>query len=134
MLSINFKVIPHKEQRYETFGDYWWDESGVLQARISDIGDDDMHFAGFLHEVFEAYSTNKKGVKEPDIMAFDEMFNKETDEGLHKIDDEPGEDPRAPYKEDHLFANVLEKLAGIFLKVDEQEYQRRVTKLFEKDK
>jgi hypothetical protein len=132
-MEICFKTIPHKEQRYETFGDYWWDEKGVLQVRVSDIGDKDMEFDAFIHEVLEAYTTNKKGISEPDIAAFDQMFNEETDRGLHDISDEPGNDPRAPYRDDHYFANYIERLVGSVLCVDETEYQRRVTKLFEKE-
>ena len=32
--EIHIKVIPHKEQNYNTVGDYW-KEDGVLEIRIS---------------------------------------------------------------------------------------------------
>jgi hypothetical protein len=133
MLAINFKVIPHSEQRYETFGDYWYDEEGILQVRVSDVGNPDMEFAAFIHEVIEEHSSKKKGISEPEIKAFDEMFNKETDEGLHLITDEPGEDERAPYRDDHRFANIIEKMLYYFFDIDEKEYEYKLIKLFTKD-
>ena len=53
-MEIYFKTIPEEEQRYETTGDWWIDENGVLQIRCSDyITDEKRQFLIFIHEVVE---------------------------------------------------------------------------------
>jgi len=60
-MEICFKVIPNEEQRYETTGDWWVDENGILQIRCSDyIVDEKRQFLIFIHEVVEGYLCEKK--------------------------------------------------------------------------
>ena len=39
-MKINIETISHGQQRYPTPGDYWYDEEGTLQVRISDLGNE----------------------------------------------------------------------------------------------
>src|SRR5664280_805781 len=111
-MEISIKTIPHNQQRYETVGDYWWDENGNLQIRVSDMGNQDFEYLVAEHELKEAYLCKKRGIKEPDIMAFDIA---------HPDSDEPGAEPDAPYYKEHMFASAIEMLIAEQLNVNWQE-------------
>src|SRR4051812_42927292 len=127
MLDIHIKTIPHKEHRYPTVGDYWRDKDGSLQVRISDFGNDDHAFLVAIHELIEWYLTEKHGIKEEDITAFDEQFEKELAEGLHPTNKEPGFDPRAPYIKEHTFATTIEKQLAAELGIDWEQYGKELS-------
>ena len=122
-MKINIEVIPHDKQRYETVGDYWVDEAGTQQVRISDMGNDNYAFLVAMHELTELYLCQKRGIKEPDIMAFDEAFEAARQPGN---EDEPGDDPKAPYRKEHFTATTIERIIAAELGVDWGEYDKAV--------
>src|ERR1700733_635082 len=122
MLDIHIKTIPHKEQRYPTLGDYWLNDEKKQEMRISEMGNDDYAFLIAVHELVEWYITEKRGIKEEDIKAFDEKFEKERIEGLHTEKDEAGFDPHAPYVKEHTFATNIEKQIAEELGVSWEKY------------
>jgi hypothetical protein len=125
-MEIHIKTIPHNEHRYSgTVGDYWEDENGVLQIRVSKMGNEDYEYLVAGHELREAYLCKKRGIAEPDITAFDIQFGIEGGQG------EPGDDPRAPYRKEHFFSTSIERLEAAELGVDWQKYDEAIIKLFE---
>lgn len=130
-MNTHLEVIAHKDQRYETVGDYWLDENGVRQFRCSDMSNEDFHFLVIIHELIEEHLTRRRGLKEEDIKAFDEMFEKERAEGKHSKTEEPGYDSRSPYLKEHTIASGIETtLAGI-IGVDMNAYDHAVNSLSE---
>lgn len=129
MKTIVIKTIPQSEQRYPTVGDYWRDPDGTLQIRVSEMGNTDYEALVALHELIEIILTEKKGIKEPDIMAFDVQFEKEREKGLHGEDDEPGEAPNSPYRKEHVLAECLERVVANELGVIWDEYGKTVMEL-----
>lgn len=129
MKTIVIKTIPQSKQRYPTVGDYWRDPDGTLQIRVSEMGNTDYEALVALHELIEIILTEKKGIKEPDIMAFDVQFEKEREEGLHAEDDEPGEAPNSPYRKEHVLAECLERVVANELGVIWDEYGKTVMAL-----
>lgn len=129
MNTIVIKTIPKSEHRYPTVGDYWRDPDGTLQIRVSEMGNKDYEALVALHELIEIILTEKKGIKEPDIMAFDVQFEKEREEGLHGEDDEPGEAPNSPYRKEHVLAECLERVVANELGVIWDEYGKTVMSL-----
>jgi hypothetical protein len=123
-MNINIKTIPHNEQRYETVGDYWW-ENGNLEIRVSNLGNQDMEYLVAEHELKEAYLCEKRNIKEPDIMDFDIKFNESGKEG------EPGDDKNAPYRKEHFFATNIERLVAAELGINWQEYDEIIERIFE---
>ena len=132
MLNINIKTISHKEHRYPTLGDYWRSADGKQEMRISEMGNDDYAFMIAVHELIEWYITEKRGIKEEDIKAFDEVFEKERLQGLHTEKDEAGFDPRAPYVKEHTFATEIEKQLAKELGVNWDKYDAEIKALFVK--
>jgi hypothetical protein len=129
MRDIYIKTIPHDAQRYPTPGDYWRNADGAEEFRVSDIDNNDQEFLVAIHELVEWYLTEKRGVKEEEIKAFDEMFEEEKQSGLHISDEEPGFDQRAPYMKEHIFATKIEKMMAEELGVDWKLYGDAITKL-----
>ena len=132
MLDIHIKIIPHSEHRYPTLGDYWRDTDGKQEMRISEMGNNDYAFLIALHELIEWYITEKRGIKEEDIKAFDEAFEKERLNGLHAEKEEAGFDSRAPYVQEHTFATNIEKMIAQELGVDWEKYDADIKSLFAK--
>ena len=127
-LRIEFRVIPASEQRYPTCGDYWFDENGVWQFRVSRMGNLFYEILVLIHELTEWAMCEVIGIQEPDIKKFDEMFEAERAAGLWK-DEEAGHDPRAPYGYQHKCAEKVERLAAELMKVDWGTYSNAVESL-----
>ncbi len=122
MLDIHIKTIPHAQQRYETTGDYW-DEFGVVNVRVSDMGNDDYAMLVAIHELVELWLTRRRGIKEADITAFDVAFEANRPAG---DESEPGDAPDAPYQNEHNFATAVERMVCAALGVKWADYERAV--------
>lgn len=124
-LQICFKVIPASEQRYPTCGDYWQDEDGVWQFRVSRMGNLFYEVLVLVHELVEWAMCEVIGISVSEIDRFDKMFEEERAAGKW-TDEEPGDDERAPYRYQHQCATKVERLAAEFFKVDWGTYSRSV--------
>lgn len=129
MLNVTIRTIPHEEHRYPTVGDYWDGHLGTKIIRVSEMCNEDYELLVAVHELIEQHLCKKRGIKEPDITAFDVKFEKERDEGKHPADAEPGFDPKAPYVKEHTFATKIEKLLAKELGVDWDTYDKTVMSL-----
>ena len=126
MKGIEFKVIPHGEQRYETAGDWRVDDNGVWQIRVSKMSDWRYEFLVFFHEIIEMAYCQWHNISEEEVTGFDEAY-----EARRKPDDEsePGDDIRAPYHQGHQTATFLERAAAFVLHVDWQSYEEEINNL-----
>lgn len=121
---------PQDEQRYDTVGDWRYRTTEYmlpyLDITVSDMDNSDYEFLVAIHELVEAHLCRKRGIKEEDVTAFDEAFEK-----LRKEDnfDEPGNDVRAPYYKEHQFATMVEKLIALEIGVNWDEYDKTVNSL-----
>lgn len=107
-MKVNIETIPHDKQRYDTCGDWWWDDQNTLQIRVSRMSNWKREMAVAYHELFEALWCKAAGVDEEDVTAFDKWFE---DGRMEGNDNEPGDAPNAPYYEGHQIATKLEKQA-----------------------
>jgi hypothetical protein len=114
-LLVRLNILLHKEQRYDTEGDWLWAGS-TLEVRISrEVGDDDPRYGllMFVHELVEALLCQSMGVTAAQVDAFDM---------LHQRDGEPGEIPSAPYHQQHMAAQAAERALANELRVDWEKY------------
>jgi hypothetical protein len=118
--KIEMRVIPHKEQRYETTGDYWFDLNNTLQIRTSDLGDTRMNLLVLIHELIEVSLTEHAEIPETSITIFDEQFEAVRVPGNI---DEPGDSKNAPYKKQHCIATAVERMMCALLDVDWADYE-----------
>jgi hypothetical protein len=130
MLKIRIETIPHDRHRYPTVGDYWDDPDGTLQLRVTDLGDRRLELLIALHELIECELCRQRGIAEPDIMAFDVAFEKEIEAGRRDDDEEPGDDPRAPYHREHVYATNIERMLAYEMGVHWDDYGERLDELY----
>jgi hypothetical protein len=123
MRNITIETIPHKKQNYSTVGDYGINLDGSKWVKISDMNNEDYEFLVAIHELIEQHLCQKRGISEESINAFDVAFEKNRPEGN---EDEPGDDPRAPYRKEHLLATGIEKILAAELGVDWKNYDAAV--------
>jgi hypothetical protein len=121
--------VPQSEQRYDSLGDYFWDEKDpdLLHVKISRFEDWRMCWLVMHHELSEYGMCLHEGILESDIMAFDVEFESRR---LPGNDDEPGDDPKAPYRKQHLIAEGLEKVLAAEMGVDWKAYGQACLDLF----
>lgn len=135
MIGINLKILPHQEQRYDTCGDWWIDEEGVWQIRVSKMADWRYEFLVFFHEVAEMAWCNINRVSEEAVSAFDIEFEKQRQDmidagnGASVEHLEPGDATLAPYYWGHQIATALERTAAFMLGVRWQVYEEAIEDL-----
>jgi hypothetical protein len=118
-MNISIKTIPQKEQRYKTVGDYWYDEEGNLQIRVSNLNNWVFEAIVYVHELVEALLCKYRGITINEIDDFDM-----SPYGLSL--EEPGLDPKAPYFEQHAIALQVEELLYEPLGVYVDEFEDRM--------
>lgn len=124
MRNIDIQFIPHDEQRYNTVGDWWYDDAtadfpcGTARIRISKLTSGRMMAALALHELVEMWLCQFFNVDQMLVDAFDRDFML-----LHPNDDaEPGDDPEAPYHIQHGFATAVERMFIAACGINWKEY------------
>src|SRR5690348_15440940 len=105
LTTIDFKIIPHQNQRYSTCGDYWI-ENDVLHFRVSELSDWRYCWLIFFHEVIEYLLITLAGIPIAQIDAFDIEY---------KGQGEPGDSKDAPYYLQHQIATGFERLLAPLL-------------------
>jgi len=113
-MIIAFSPIPHRNQRYETLGDWFYKGEGFLQIHVSLVGNEDYEFLLLFHELVEAWLCRKRNISSADVDRFDMSY---------VGDGEPGDHPTAPYHKEHVFATLLEKTMAGELGIDWDEYE-----------
>jgi len=126
-LRMHIETIPHETQRYPTVGDYWLDEAGVEQIRVSEMMDWRYEVLVAVHEIVEMALTRQRGIAEEAITEFDIKFEQDKEKGL--VGGEAGDNVNAPYRNEHFFATNLERLLAGELNVNWSEYDRYVDAL-----
>ena len=114
-MRIEIRTIPHGRQRYDTCGDYFLDEDGVLQLRVSNARDWRSEAAVIVHELVEYFLCRRARVK---LAAIDQW---DLD---HADAEEPGDVPDCPYAKQHRFAENLERLLVAELGLTWAEHSR----------
>lgn len=130
MKGVLIKVIPHQSQRYETVGDWWFDETDILQIRVSEMGDWRYEHLVAFHEYAEALICFHKGIDEKIISDFDKGFEEIRLKHPGIMGDmEPGDMSTAPYHKQHKRASHLESMLAQSLDVVWKVYNAAVNKL-----
>jgi len=100
--TILTKIIPHGLMRDQSqYGDYWIDETGALQIRVSEYADPRDARDIAIHELLEAWRCAERGVSFADIDQFDLDHTDHPDPGLL---------PSAPYHKEHIDSMAVDYL------------------------
>ncbi len=119
--------VPHRKQRYETVGD--WIPGSPTEIRVSRMKDQRYVFLVALHEMIEFELCRRNGISDNEVVAFDVGFEAERRKNMHPVEAEPGNDPRAPYREEHDFATKIERMVARKLGVQWSDYERALVAL-----
>lgn len=124
-MKIIIETIPHEEQRYETIGDWMLNSEGDIKIHVSDMGEgkENYEFLIALHELLEAKLCSEHAISGKEVDEFDMKFELDRESGKHSLEEEPGDDPQAPYKDEHFFATSIERLVAQALGVDWKQYE-----------
>ena len=123
MIKIQF--VKKGKCRNNGIGDYF-NKGNNTHILAQTFKDSRLPFAIAAHELIEQFTTSYYGIDEPLINEFDAAFEEERELGLHKEDDEPGDDPRAIYHEQHQFAEKIEKQIVEYLGLTWEEYCSKI--------
>ena len=127
--KIIIESIPHKEQRYETSGDYEV-KDGVIAIKVSQIKPE-YEFLVVLHELIEWFLITKRGISIESIDKFDMDFEKLRKEHPELIgDQECGNMLSAPYFAEHQFADFIERQVAQGIGVDWNTYEKDMARLY----
>lgn len=130
MYQTWIETIPHNDQKYDTVGDYSYHyDSKPTEIHISQIGNPIFEFLVALHEFIESFLCRQKGIPCEKITEFDLLFEKEREAGFHTDEEEPGDDPRAPYHREHRLATAVEFFMAMLLGVNWKEYEQAIYSL-----
>jgi len=114
-MKIQISVIPHKLQRYDTLGDWWFSADGHLFIAVSEMPDRRQSMLIAIHELVEALLCDQRGIPERTVSDFDMA---------HLDCDDPGFLADAPYRREHTFADAIERLMAGEIGVDWLEYEQ----------
>lgn len=117
--GIAISFIEQNEQRYPTVGDWFFDDAGWLQIKVSKQDDPRYALAIAFHELVEAVACTQNGVTAEQVDEFDMGEGSDLDE--------PGQSIRAPYHKEHLLATAMERRFINHLGVDWDTYDKAVS-------
>jgi hypothetical protein len=123
-LHIVIQTIDHSKQRYPIVGDWQIDKAGDLHITVSKMSDQRYEFLVGMHEAIEAYLAIHAGVSPEAVDRFDRAYEAKRKAG---DDSEPGDDLRAPYHKQHVFASKIERLLARQFGVNWSAYDREVS-------
>ena len=131
-LALMF-TIPHVMQAYPTCGNWQFTEDGIVVIFVSEeIGQPSVGLVG-IHELVEVFLCSRGLTMSRDeeglLTANVDKFDKEYEGDL--ADEEPGDDPKAPYHIEHSIATVVERLLCAKLGGAWKEHDDRVESLFQ---
>jgi hypothetical protein len=106
-----------------------WIPGEPVRIRVSRMKDERYVFLVALHELIEYELCRMHGVTDREVVKFDVNFERERRAHLHSIDAEAGDDPRAPYRSEHGFATMIERMVAQKMGVSWSAYEGAVVGL-----
>ena len=123
--DIFIKVIDNAAHRPPFSGaDWFFDEKGDLQVRVSRLSDWRREVTLGIHEAIEAILCKHNGVSQEAVDAFDAEY-----ERTHTSDLNSGDDSAAPYRREHSFATAVERILAAEMGIVWADYYRELDSL-----
>jgi hypothetical protein len=121
MINIKLETIPHLEQRYDTVGDWLYNEGdGILLIRVSNLGNWRYEMLVAVHELVEALLCSHGNITQERVDKFDLNY---------KGDGEPGDAPSCPYAGPHSLATGIERILAAVMGVSWCKYEEAIDNL-----
>lgn len=101
--EIEIRFIDRIDARYDTWGDYFMEGDKLIFQIVRDVKEFYTRI-NLVHEMVECFLCLKNGITFEEIDRFDFSYKAES------IHDEPGNDIRSPYYEEHRLAEKVERM------------------------
>ena len=121
-MKFEVNIKPFKSMRYKTLGDYQEKEDGTIVIEAAETGNWIYDLLILRHELDEFIMVKAKGIKDEDIIAFDEA---------HADADDPGLLKDAPYRMEHAIADAQDRIILAHLGLTYKEYDDACNKIWE---
>lgn len=123
-MKIVIETILHKEQAYETVGNYVFDKKrDTYFITVSKSGNKIYDFAVMIHELWELALVLIRNIPINEIDEFDMTYIANGGKG------EPGDEVDAPYRDEHCSATGIERLFIAENKIAWKDYDDTLNKL-----
>lgn len=130
-MKVTIETIPHSQQEYETIGDWKWTKTrngseDLLWIGVSELGDWRKEMAVAVHELVEALLCRQAEISTQAVDQFDLNY-----ENARTVSDdsEPGDDPTAPYRDQHCYATAVERMLIPLFGLSWKEYEDAINAL-----
>lgn len=120
-MNINILSIEQRDHRFTTIGDWWEDDAGILQIRITKMPWR-FEVAVLFHELIEFFICKADGIKTKECDEFDALFEREYESGIWPKSVEAGFDKRCPYRKGHVWGSRFERVTIWVLGASWREY------------
>jgi hypothetical protein len=135
MLNATLKSVPEKLVRSEQAGDWTYGPDGQMIATVvEDRFSPESELLVAIHELVECFLCRRNGVTDHEVVEFDNMWVDELKHGHHSNHDEPGDDPRSPYREEHQAATHVERAACSALGLTWEDHCRVISESAPEDR
>ena len=124
-MNVKIETIPHDQHRYPTVGD-WYFEGDDLVIKVSKLSDWRREMLIAIHELAEVLLCKQRGISAESVDAFDKAFEASRSPDN---DDEPGDEPDAPYVKEHCIATGIERIMAAELGVSWKDYEQELSAL-----
>lgn len=124
-MNVRIEIIPHDQHRYSTCGD-WYFEHDDLVIKVSKLSDWRREMLIAIHELAEVLLCKNRGITTDSVDAFDKAFELAR---AKDNTDEPGDEPSAPYVQEHCIATGIERIMAAELGVSWKEYEQELDAL-----
>jgi hypothetical protein len=128
--SVFINIIAHKDQRYDTVGDWYYSDNGHLVINVSRLPNDpdnEKALAVAFHELCEVLICRSKGITQKQVDKFDKDFEKlQKGSTLYNEDAEPGDMSDSPYHIEHGFATAAERMLIAAMGINWNNYNKSV--------
>lgn len=136
-MRIDWRVIEHKDQRYESSGDWFWEQHGddrILHIRVSRLSHPHYEFCLGLHELVEAMLCHFAGIQQGTVDDFDMPYEAAYQRGAltlpcgcpRTVPSDPGGDKHSPYAFQHKIADAVERVVAAVLGIHWSTYDAEV--------
>ena len=122
-MNISIQVVAESDHRpCASGGDWFFDEDGDLQVRVSKMSNWRRETILALHEVCEAVLCKHNGVLQEQVDRYDAEYMKRSPETFMNA----GDSPQAPYAREHGFASSVERLMATEMDTNWSDYEHEL--------
>lgn len=108
-MKIVIHSVPQENIRSNQSGDWWVHGNAQCTVHVLDTLSLHSQLAVAIHELIEGFLCREHLVTDEMVCRFDDQYEAEREQGKHKDEDEPGDDPAAPYRQEHMAATHVER-------------------------